>query len=256
MSGSASTYAVGYGRPPLHTRFQKGQSGNPSGKPGPAKLAKQRFERALFAALEGSEAEVQQSQPDKLVAAVAKRIALDAAAGRIASVKLLLSLLDAGCREADAEEAAARQAEEAEALSLVQGKTQGNDVKCLEDILWPDDQDWMLDESLTRELVGEAQPATPAGPHPKNASQISPPAFAGAGSSPQGGGDTKRVSLVQGKTRGNNKLPAEKIRTVPEWEKASVVTDKCSLLMTSATVSLPPGRQKSVPDKEARRYRA
>jgi Family of unknown function (DUF5681) len=25
-------YAVGYGRPPLHTRFKKGQSGNPSGR--------------------------------------------------------------------------------------------------------------------------------------------------------------------------------------------------------------------------------
>ncbi|HEX3664378.1 MAG TPA: DUF5681 domain-containing protein [Rhizomicrobium sp.] len=128
MSGSTSTYAVGYGRPPVHTRFQKGQSGNPSGKPGPAKLAKQRFERALFAALEGSEAEVEQSKPDKLVATVAKRVALDAAAGRIASVKLLLSLLDAGCRQADAEEAAASEAEEAEALSLVQGITQGSAV--------------------------------------------------------------------------------------------------------------------------------
>jgi hypothetical protein len=26
-------YAVGYGRPPAHTRFRKGQSGNPSGRP-------------------------------------------------------------------------------------------------------------------------------------------------------------------------------------------------------------------------------
>ncbi len=50
-----STYTVGKGRPPMHTRFKKGQSGNPSGKPGPAKLAKQRFQRALFVALEGSE---------------------------------------------------------------------------------------------------------------------------------------------------------------------------------------------------------
>ena len=27
------TYAVGYGRPPLHTRFKPGQSGNPKGRP-------------------------------------------------------------------------------------------------------------------------------------------------------------------------------------------------------------------------------
>jgi hypothetical protein len=26
-------YVVGYGKPPLHTRFQKGQSGNPKGRP-------------------------------------------------------------------------------------------------------------------------------------------------------------------------------------------------------------------------------
>src|SRR5436309_11754158 len=26
-------YVVGYGRPPLHTRFQKGKSGNPKGRP-------------------------------------------------------------------------------------------------------------------------------------------------------------------------------------------------------------------------------
>ncbi len=42
-SPSPSPYTVGRGKPPLHTQFKKGQSGNPSGKPGPAKLAKQRF---------------------------------------------------------------------------------------------------------------------------------------------------------------------------------------------------------------------
>lgn len=26
-------YTVGYGKPPRHTRFQKGQSGNPRGRP-------------------------------------------------------------------------------------------------------------------------------------------------------------------------------------------------------------------------------
>ena len=30
--GANRNYAVGYRKPPLHTRFQKGRSGNPSGK--------------------------------------------------------------------------------------------------------------------------------------------------------------------------------------------------------------------------------
>lgn len=30
-------YAVGYGKPPQHTRFKKGQSGNPGGRPGGSK---------------------------------------------------------------------------------------------------------------------------------------------------------------------------------------------------------------------------
>ena len=32
MSAEDGSYMVGPGRPPLHTRFQKGQSGNPSGR--------------------------------------------------------------------------------------------------------------------------------------------------------------------------------------------------------------------------------
>ena len=29
----AGAYQVGYGKPPVHTRFRKGQSGNPGGRP-------------------------------------------------------------------------------------------------------------------------------------------------------------------------------------------------------------------------------
>ncbi len=33
MSGRSSEYQVGYGRPPLQTRFRNGRSGNPKGRP-------------------------------------------------------------------------------------------------------------------------------------------------------------------------------------------------------------------------------
>lgn len=33
MTGPSSPYTVGYGKPPLATRFAKGTSGNPSGRP-------------------------------------------------------------------------------------------------------------------------------------------------------------------------------------------------------------------------------
>ncbi|MCW2349179.1 DUF5681 domain-containing protein [Sphingobium sp. B12D2B] len=40
-------YEVGYGRPPKHTRFQKGRSGNPSGKKRPQEGPGQIFHRLL-----------------------------------------------------------------------------------------------------------------------------------------------------------------------------------------------------------------
>jgi hypothetical protein len=36
-NGDAAGFTVGKGRPPLHTRFQKGRSGNPRGRPRGAK---------------------------------------------------------------------------------------------------------------------------------------------------------------------------------------------------------------------------
>jgi hypothetical protein len=32
-AANAADYTTGYGKPPLHTRFRKGQSGNPAGRP-------------------------------------------------------------------------------------------------------------------------------------------------------------------------------------------------------------------------------
>ncbi|HEY3637024.1 MAG TPA: DUF5681 domain-containing protein [Rhizomicrobium sp.] len=135
MREPTGSYSVGRGRPPLHTRFQKGQSGNPSGKPGPAKLAKERFQRALLAALEGSPQELEHSKPDSVVAAIARKMALDASGGRILTTKLVLSLLDAESNASapEEEEHGEPRFTAAEFLSLLENE----DTQCLEDILWP-----------------------------------------------------------------------------------------------------------------------
>ena len=47
MAEDEQDYKVGPGRPPLHTRFKKGQSGNPRGRPGGSKSLKTLLSEAL-----------------------------------------------------------------------------------------------------------------------------------------------------------------------------------------------------------------
>jgi len=117
---TTTTYTADRGKPPAHTRFQSGQSDHSTGKPGPAKLLRARFQRALYAALEMPTPELEQMQPDSAVEAIAANLVLDAVAGRAASRKQLLSLLD---KETAREEAG--EAEIAEALPA-QNKPQRN----------------------------------------------------------------------------------------------------------------------------------
>ncbi|HEY3778589.1 MAG TPA: DUF5681 domain-containing protein [Rhizomicrobium sp.] len=126
-------YVVGRGKPPLHTRFRKGQSGNPSGKPGPAKLLRAKFQRALFDALEKPAGELASMRPDNVIGAVAQQLAMGAVEGRPAAQRLLLSLLDKVIAE-DAPDGYAGPApaeapperNQAQPSSLLQGKTQGS----------------------------------------------------------------------------------------------------------------------------------
>ncbi|HTT83703.1 MAG TPA: DUF5681 domain-containing protein [Rhizomicrobium sp.] len=199
---TSATYAVGRGKPPLHTRFKKGQSGNPSGKPGPAKLAKARFQRALLAALEGSVEDLAAATPATGMDAIVQRVARDATEGRIPAVKLVLSQLDKACAEDDASDARL----EAELVSLLQGKAQGSGNLSLEDLLWPGESDF-----APRQPAGKPAPAAP------------PPAR----------NEAAPVSLPQGKTQGNGKIPAGQIVTAPA-AAARTQTGSRSRLMTGA----------------------
>lgn len=47
MSASDDDDKIGYGKPPKHTRFQKGRSGNPLGRPKKAPLQQELFRKEL-----------------------------------------------------------------------------------------------------------------------------------------------------------------------------------------------------------------
>ena len=91
---TSASYEVGYRKPPRSTQFQKGQSGNPSGKPGPASLARQRFQRALHAALSEGLSDLKEYSRGENLEYMARRLTRDAINGNRQALKLILSELD------------------------------------------------------------------------------------------------------------------------------------------------------------------
>jgi hypothetical protein len=87
-----SGYPVGYGKPPAHTRFKKGESGNPKGRPkGSLNLATVlvRTLREQVVVNEGG----QRKNITKLEAAV-KQLANKAASGDLGALRQLFMLVD------------------------------------------------------------------------------------------------------------------------------------------------------------------
>ena len=115
-------YAVGRGRPPRHTRFQKGLSGNPGGKPSAAKAVRAQLHEAIEKALATRHAKLETTRRRTTLEDIADRLVLDAADGDTAQSRLLLALLE------EAEGTSKRNATGASAkakLSLSEGKSQG-----------------------------------------------------------------------------------------------------------------------------------
>lgn len=88
MSEQDDDYEVGYGKPPRHTRFKKGQSGNPKGRPKGAKGLNASLKRELESqiTIREGDREVRVSKAE----AMAKRLATSALQG---NMKALLALL-------------------------------------------------------------------------------------------------------------------------------------------------------------------
>lgn len=97
----ASPYRVGYGTPPRETRFRKGRSGNPRGRPKGAKSAKSLLDQALSAPVtisEGGRTRVVEQRTALFKSLVAKAIKGDARAAAL--VVRLMDQFGAGTRDA------------------------------------------------------------------------------------------------------------------------------------------------------------
>ena len=83
------TSDVGYGRPPHHSQFKKGQSGNPKGRPKGSKNLSTYIEQELKQKITVTENGVRKCIPKKQ--AIAKQFVNKAASGDLKTVPLLLN---------------------------------------------------------------------------------------------------------------------------------------------------------------------
>jgi Family of unknown function (DUF5681) len=84
-------YVVGYGRPPAHTRFQKGQSGNPKGRQKGCKNLSTLMERVLDETVT-----IKENGSQKIITkreAFLKQLVNKAASGDLRSIQLAINYL-------------------------------------------------------------------------------------------------------------------------------------------------------------------
>ena len=87
-------YAVGYGKPPVQTRFQKGQSGNPGGRRKKPAPFEQRLRGAIEQALKRHYRTLGSPQTPDALTKIAETLVFQAATGDARALKALLALTD------------------------------------------------------------------------------------------------------------------------------------------------------------------
>jgi hypothetical protein len=114
-------YAVGYGKPPVHTRFQKGESGNPKGRPRGMK----NMSTLLSTALNASIVVVANGRRKKITKreAIVTQLVNKSAAADLKATQIVLALLrDLECQADDPAGAAVLTEADQEIIRRIQAR--------------------------------------------------------------------------------------------------------------------------------------